>query len=43
MHAGIIEAVPAGALGVVAVALAVELDLLVDDVVLARHVMHVEA
>ena len=43
VHAVLVEAVPAGALGVLAVALAVELDLFVDDVVLARHVVHVEA
>ena len=43
MHAVGIEAVPAGALRAAPVAFAVELDLLVDDVVLARHVMHVEA
>src|ERR1700745_3214731 len=41
VHAVLVEAVPAGALGVLAVALAVELDLLVDDVVFARHVVHV--
>src|SRR5262249_3013129 len=43
VHAVLVEAVPAGALRVLAVTLAVELDLLVDDVVFARHVMHGEA
>ena len=42
MHAVGVEAVPAGALGAAAVALAIELDLLVDEIVLARHVVHVE-
>ena len=42
MHAAGVERIPAAALGAAAVALLVELDLLVDDVVLARHVMHVE-
>ena len=38
-----VEAVPAGAPGAAPVALAIELLLGIDDVVLARHVMHVEA
>src|SRR4051794_4430908 len=42
MHAAGVERIPATALGAAAVALLVELDLLVDDVVLARYVMHVE-
>ena len=42
MHAAGVEAVPAVALGAAAVALAVELGVLVDDVVLAGDVMHVE-
>ena len=42
MHAAGVERVPAGTLGAAPVALAVELDLLVDEIVLARHVMHVE-
>src|SRR5205823_9235857 len=42
MHAVGIEAVPAGALGILAVALAIELYLLVDEIVLARHVVHGE-
>ena len=43
MHAVGVEAVPAGALGAAAVALAVELLVIVEDVVLARDVVHVEA
>ena len=43
MHAVGIEAVPAAALGAFAVAVAVELHLLVEKIVLAGHVMHVEA
>ena len=43
MHAVGVEAVPACALGAAPVALAIELLLGIDDVVLARHVMHVEA
>ena len=42
VHAVGVEAVPAGALGAAAVALEVELAVLVEDVVLARHVVHVE-
>ena len=42
VHAAGVEGIPAGALGAAAVALAIELDLLVDEVVLAGHVMHVE-
>src|SRR5436190_23654202 len=42
MHAVRIEAVPARALGAATVAVAVELHVLVEDVVLARHIMHVE-
>src|SRR5262249_13573487 len=42
MHAVGIEAVPSSPLGILAVALAIELRLLVDEVMLARHVMHVE-
>src|SRR3984885_3000039 len=42
-EAGVVERIPARALGVLAVALEVELARrLVDEVVLARHVMHVE-
>jgi hypothetical protein len=37
-----IEAVPAGALGVLAVAVAIELLPLVEEIVFARHVVHVE-
>src|SRR6185503_13073445 len=44
MHAVGVKRIPAGAFGAAAVALAIELArLLVDDVVLARHVMHVES
>ena len=43
MHAGLIERIPAGALGIFAVAVEIGLAaILIDDVVLARHVMHVE-
>ncbi len=42
VHAVGVERVPAGALGAAAVALAVELDLFVEEIVLAGHVMHVE-
>src|SRR5438034_4414040 len=42
MDAAGVERIPAGALGAAAVALLVELDFLIDDVVLARHIMHVE-
>ena len=42
VHAAGVEAVPAVALRAAAVALAIELRLLVDDVVLAGDVMHVE-
>ena len=38
VHAVVVEAVPAGALGALAVALEIELALLVDDVVLAGDV-----
>src|SRR5882672_5425991 len=37
-----VERIPAGALGAAAVALLIELDLFIDEIVLARHVMHVE-
>src|ERR1700733_2063272 len=37
-----VERIPAGTLGVAFVALAIELDLFVEEIVLARHVMHVE-
>ena len=43
VHAVGVEAVPAGALGAAAVALEVELPVLVEDVVLAGDVVHVEA
>src|ERR1700756_1909158 len=43
VHAVGIEAVPARALGAATVAVAVKLNVLVEDGVLARHVMHVEA
>ena len=43
MHAVGVEAIPAGALGAATIAVAIELLLAVEDVVLARHVMHVEA
>src|SRR5580693_2914133 len=43
MHAVGIEAVPAGALAAAAVTLTIELAVLVEEVVLARDVMHVEA
>ena len=43
VHAVGVEAVPAGALGAAAIALAVELHVIIEDVVLAGHVMHVEA
>src|SRR4029079_13600804 len=42
MHAAGIEGIVAGALGALAVALLVELDLLVEEIVLAGHVMHVK-
>ena len=42
VHAVGVEAVPARALGAATVAVAVELHVLVEDVVFARHVMHVE-
>ena len=42
VHAVGVEAVPAGALGALAVAFAIELRVLVEDVVLAGHVVHVE-
>src|SRR5262249_19559763 len=42
MHAASVEAVPASALAAAAVALAVELAVLVEEIVLARHVTHVE-
>src|SRR5215467_10562588 len=43
MHAVGVEAVPAGALRAAAIALEIELVLIIDDVMLARHVMHIEA
>ena len=42
MHAVGIEAVPARTLAATPVALSVEFHLLVDDVMLARHVVHIE-
>src|SRR4029077_13033559 len=42
MHAVGVEAVPAGALGASPVALAIELLLGINDVVLAWHVVHIE-
>ena len=42
MHAVGVEAVPARAFGAATVAVAVELHVLVEDVMFARHVMHVE-
>src|SRR5512144_2253767 len=42
VHAAGVEAVPPGALRAAPIALEIELLLTVDEVVLARHVMHVE-
>ena len=42
MHAVGVERVPAGAFGAAAVTIQVELAVLVEEIVLARHVMHVE-
>src|SRR5262249_50774941 len=42
MHAVGVEAIPARALGAATVAVAVELYVFVENVVFARHVMHVE-
>src|SRR5262245_9678825 len=43
MHAVGIEAVPAGSLGAAPVTLAIELLLVIEEIVLARHIVHVEA
>src|SRR6266851_5710636 len=42
VHAAGVERIPAGALGALAVALLVELDLFIEEVVLARHIVHIE-
>ncbi len=42
VHAVGVEAVPAGALGAAAVTLAIEFHVGIEEIVLARHVMHVE-
>src|SRR5450759_1362635 len=42
VDAASVERVPAGAPGALAVAFLVELDLFIDEIVFARHVMHVE-
>ena len=42
MHTARIEAVPAGAFAAAAITIQIELAVLVEEIVLARHVMHVE-
>jgi hypothetical protein len=42
MHAVGVEAVPARAFGATTVAIAVELHVLVEDVMFTRNVMHIE-
>src|SRR6476646_6766725 len=42
MYAVTIEAVPSSALGILGVPLAIEFHLFVDEVVLARHIMHLK-
>src|SRR6202020_2977802 len=42
VHAAGVEAVPAGALRAASVALVIELALLIEEIVFARHVMYVE-
>src|SRR2546427_357562 len=43
MHAIGVEAVPAGALRAATIALTIELLLIIEEVMLARHIVHVEA